>query len=146
MKADLKFRGFKKFKARTQDIKVYFKGEYAKEVVTYGYNHALKIMPRRTGSLRRALGYKTFKNRGILTQKTPAQSRSNPRPYHMWLNGTGNTGYSRSDGSTGNINLQRFLANIRTGKPMYMELTRKAMIRKARKLAKDRVKTKQNNK
>lgn len=131
---DVKVRGARKFQAKMQDIKLSVENELTAEVVEFGYNYAMRVMPDYSGALKRAFEKKVYRKTGSLTQFQPAQGRRNPRPYHLWLNGTGNRTYLRSDGEARQINLNTFLVNRKTGKPFYLRLTRDAMIRKIKSL------------
>lgn len=122
MKIDIRVLGAKKFQAKTQKISTFVKNEFAGEVIQDAYNWTLKIMPKKTGALKRALSYVKRQKTASLNQRMPTQSRRNPRPYHLWLNSTGNTSYTKRDGTTGTININAFKANIRSGQTDYMKL------------------------
>lgn len=139
-----KIKGSKKLQAKVQDIRVYFKGEYTSDVIDEVYTRTKKIIPRYRGNLVRAFRKVIRKNTGSLVQMMPKQNRLNPRPYHLWLNGTGNPGYSRSDGTRGNININAFMARRRSGKPMYMKIAAEDLKRTAKRVA--RKKLNSNNK
>lgn len=143
----VRFKGFKKFEAKVQNIQTYFSTELAPEILQETYSEILPQMPHNTGALKRALQYRTYKNTGTLTQHMPKQNRQNPRPYHLWLHGRGNTSYVRSvetsEGSVGQINIGAFLSNIRTGKTHHMNIASNIIRRKIKEKAKQATQQKQ---
>lgn len=135
-----KVSGAQKFQAKVQKMAAYFKNEYAPEIIDEVYEKTVKVMPKYSGALIRAFQKIKRKSSGSLIQRMPAQGRRNPRPYHLWLNGTGNTGYSRSDGTRGNININTFLVNRRTGRAMYMNYALKLLEQTAKRKAQEQIK------
>ena len=141
----VKFRGAQKFQAKVQDIKTYFSTQFTTEILQETYGEVLGQMPHSTGALKRALQYRTYGERGTLTQHIPSQNRQNPRPYHLWLHGRGNPNYVRSAmqsedrGAVGTINIGAFLSNIRSGKTHHMNIASNIIKKKIREKSKQRI-------
>jgi hypothetical protein len=132
MASTLRVRGVKKFEAKIQDIKTTVRGPLLKSALEDSYRYGRRIMPKSTKALMRGFQVITRKKTGTIRQISPIQNRENPRPYHLWLYGTGNTGYRRKDGTMGNVNIGKVQSSVRSGKYNYMELVSKHIPKRVR--------------
>lgn len=130
-------RGAKKFQAKIQDIKLTVRDTLLKSALQDSYDYGLRIIPRDTGKLRQGFQIINRKKTGTIRQLMPVQNRQNPRPYHLWLYGTGNTGYMRKDGSVGNVKIKNVQAGVRSGRYDYMKRVRDHLPRRVKKRMKD---------
>lgn len=121
VRIEVRTRGTKRIDAKFKQISTNVRTKFAPNIVNKGFDYIKRIMPRYSGAAMRALQKRIRKQSGQILQYQPVQSRRDPRPYHLWLNGV-QAPYLKSDGTRKNMNLGTFQSYIRSGKVNYMRL------------------------
>lgn len=135
-------RGAKKFQAKYRDLQITVRDDLLKSALRKSFEFGQRIIPKHTRALYKGFQLIDRKKTGTIRQLMPSQSRPNPRPYHLWMYGTGNPTYNNLDGSTGTINIGKFQSRIRRGKYDYMKRVGKDIPKQVKKILRDKLKQK----
>lgn len=112
MRVDIDVRGVDEITGNLNNFVVYISTKYVNEVLRNAHRYAIRISPKDTGALQRAIySDKTSTIKGFLRLRRPMHKDGRERDYHLWQHGIGR--YDISEGKY----------SPKTGDPRFMETT-----------------------